>query len=151
MNCTNKFFYLSFVIICITFLAACTLRAQRKYNFEQISVPDGLSSTSVLDIVQDKYGFLWIATSDGLDRYDGYNFKVFRNIPGDPGSLPSNYARSLMIDKNGTLWVGTGGGLCKYDRDSETFENFLPDSTNSASMVKYYSVCISGQQKQNMG
>jgi serine phosphatase RsbU (regulator of sigma subunit)/ligand-binding sensor domain-containing protein len=83
----------------------------------------------VWDILQDKYGFLWIATADGLNQYDGYSFKIYKNDPGNPKSLSNNFVYSLMIDKEENLWVGTTGGLSKYDRANETFENYLPDSS----------------------
>ena len=108
-----------------------SLLGQQKFNFEQISIPAGLSNSTVWDILQDKYGFLWIATADGLNRYDGYTFKIYKNDPGDPKSLSNNLVYSTMIDAQGTLWVGTNSGLCKYDRANETFKTFLIDSTNA--------------------
>ena len=91
-----------------------SLVGQKKYNFEHISIPDGLSNAQVWDILQDKYGFLWIATGDGLNRYDGYNFKIYKNDPGNSSSLPNNTVVALMIDHEGTLWVGTDNGISKY-------------------------------------
>jgi serine phosphatase RsbU (regulator of sigma subunit)/ligand-binding sensor domain-containing protein len=115
-------------------LSTVAIFAQQRFNFEHISIPDGLSNAQVWDIKQDKYGFLWIATGDGLNRYDGYNFKIYKNDPGDKNSLPNNTVYSLTIDHDGTLWAGTASGVSKYDRANESFENFLPDSnrTNSS-------------------
>ena len=107
--------------------------AQQKYNFEHISMPGGLSNPAVWDIVQDQYGFLWIATSDGLNCYDGYNFKIYKNDPRDRNSLPNNAVHSLMIDHDGTLWVGTSAGFSKFNRANESFETLLLDS-NSVSL-----------------
>ncbi len=104
---------------------------QKKYNFEHLSIPEGLSNASVWDILQDKYGFLWIATADGLNRYDGYNFKIYKNDPDDPKSLSNNFIYSMLIDEEGNLWAGTGGGLAKFNPANETFQNFLPDSSRS--------------------
>ncbi len=125
--------------IFFVFLLFKILPAQSKYNFEHISIPDGLSNTTVNDIIQDKYGFLWIATADGLNRYDGYNFKIYKNDPSDKNSLPNNTAYKSMIDHDGTLWVCTAAGFSKYNRANETFETFLPDSSrfNSASNTIY--------------
>ncbi|GEM_PF-450752 len=120
--------YLRIFLFLISFTS---LIGQQKYNFEHISIPAGLSNASVWDILQDKYGFLWIATADGLNRYDGYNFKIYKNDPGDSKSLSNNFVYSLMIDKDETLWVGTVGGLCKYDRANESFVTFLPDSSRT--------------------
>jgi ligand-binding sensor domain-containing protein/serine phosphatase RsbU (regulator of sigma subunit) len=105
------------------------LIAQQKYNIEQISIPDGLSTSAVSDILQDQYRFLWIATQDGLNRFDGYNFKIYKHEPGDKKSLASNDVLSLMIDNEGILWAGTNAGLCKYNLEKETFTTVLPDSS----------------------
>ena len=125
----------NYLIIFLFLISFTTLIGQQKYNFEHISIPDGLSNAQVWDIVQDKYGFLWIATADGLNQYDGYSFKIYKNDPGDPKSLSNNFVYSLMIDKDENLWVGTTGGLSKYDRANETFENYLPDSSRANATV----------------
>ncbi len=122
----NNYLKIFFVLFSIT-----SIVGQQKYNFEHISIPAGLSNASVWDILQDKYGFLWVATADGLNRYDGYNFKIYKNDPGDSKSLSNNFVYSLMIDNEGTLWAGTSSGLCKYDRANESFVTFLPDSSKS--------------------
>jgi len=121
----------NYLIIILFLISFTTLIGQQKYNFEHISIPSGLSNSTVWDILQDKYGFLWIATADGLNRYDGYNFKIYKNDPGNPKSLSNNLIYSLMMDNDETLWVGTNGGLCKYDRANETFVTFLIDSSNA--------------------
>ena len=99
----------NFQILFLFLISFTTLIGQQKYNFEHISIPDGLSNMQVWDILQDKYGFLWIATADGLNQYDGYSFKIYKNDPGNPKSLSNNYVYSLMIDKEENLWVGTTG------------------------------------------
>ncbi|MCH8169995.1 MAG: hypothetical protein IIB07_02535, partial [Bacteroidetes bacterium] len=104
-------------------------QTDKKFYFENISIPQGLSNTQVWDIVQDKYGFLWVSTQDGLNRYDGYKFKVFKNDPEDKTTLPNNKLHGLLIDKQGTLWISTESGLCRYDRVNETFVTMLTDSS----------------------
>ncbi|MFT4929437.1 MAG: hypothetical protein ACI8WB_005570, partial [Phenylobacterium sp.] len=84
-------------------------------RFDRLSVEHGLSQSSVLSIVQDRKGFLWFATQDGLNRYDGYSFKVFRHNPDDAHSISGNSINTLTIDSAGVLWIGTlGGGLNRY-------------------------------------
>ena len=122
-----------YLIIFLLIIYHTTFLAQQKYNFEHISIPDGLSNANVWHILQDKYGFLWIATADGLNRYDGYNFKIYKNDPSDKNSLPNNSTFSLMIDNEETLWVGTGTGFSKYNRANESFQTFLPDSNRTGS------------------
>ena len=68
---------------------------------------DGLSQSVVLDIVQDSTGFLWIATQDGLNRYDGNEFKVFKYSPTDSNSIKGNWINTLTLGNNSTLWIGT--------------------------------------------
>ena len=73
-------------------------------------------------VVRDSLGFVWIGARNGLQRYDGYNFKKYHNIPNDPHSLPSNRISSLLVDSRGRLWVGTEDrGLSLYDPARERF------------------------------
>ena len=127
---TNKIFNnpLFFVIFLLSILASA--QTDKKYYFENISIPDGLSNTQVWDILQDKYGFLWIATQDGLNRYDGYNLKIYKNDPEDSSSLPNNQVQTLSIDKDGNLLLGTLSGLSIFDRVSEAFTQVYIDSND---------------------
>ncbi|MGB5893500.1 MAG: two-component regulator propeller domain-containing protein, partial [Ignavibacteriaceae bacterium] len=89
--------------------------------FENFSIPQGLSNPTINTIIEDKYGFLWLGTSDGLSRYDGYEFKVYKNNPSDSTSLPGNSIRTISEDNNGDLWIGGSNILAKYDRKNEIF------------------------------
>jgi len=117
-----------FVTICLLTFSLLA-QTEKEYYFENISIPEGLSNTQVWDMVQDKYGFLWIATMDGLNRYDGYNIKVFKNDPEDRNSIPNNKVQGLLIDKNDNLVIGTESGLAKYNKVSEKFTTILIDSS----------------------
>jgi ligand-binding sensor domain-containing protein/predicted transcriptional regulator len=86
-----------------------------RIKFEYLSVDDGLSQGTIEDILQDKEGMMWFATRDGLNRYDGQKFTVFRNSTKDTNSLASNWVLSLAIDPSGKLWIGSAGGLNVYD------------------------------------
>lgn len=81
--------------------------AEKNYRFESITVENGLSQSSVNSMVQDKFGFLWIGTQDGLNKYDGNNFNVYRNKEGDSTSLINNDVHRLYIDTNNILWIAT--------------------------------------------
>ena len=94
---------------------------QNNLVFEHYSVQNGLPNPTVYDVLQDKYGFLWIATGDGLCRYDGYEFKVYKNNPNDSTSLPSNTVLSIIEDDDGNLWIGGIGLFAKYVRKTGTF------------------------------
>ena len=93
-------------------------------RFAHISTADGLSQTKVDRIVQDDQGFMWFGTQYGLNRYDGYNFKVFAHDPGDPNSVSGVYIRALFKDRDGTLWVGCDQFINKFDPKTETFTRY---------------------------
>lgn len=91
------------------------------YYFRHYQVENGLSNNAVICSLQDSKGFMWFGTKDGLNRYDGYSFKIFRNEPGKKGSLGNNFIHCLHEDKNGTLWIGAERGLYQYDALTEQF------------------------------
>lgn len=102
-----------------------TLR--RRLRFQHINRERGLPEASVSSIVQDRTGFMWLGTGDGLARYDGQRFLVFRHDPKDHSSLAASYVKSLLIARDGTLWVGTdGGGVCRYRTSDSKFDRFAP-------------------------
>lgn len=89
-------------------------------NFRKYSTKEYLSSATVYDILKDRQGFVWIATEDGLNRFDGTSFKIYRNEPGNPNSLPVNYITALHESPDGNIWIGTSeGGLSYYDRQKD--------------------------------
>ena len=91
-------------------------------KFTHFSSKDGLPQNSVLAIHQDQLGFIWMGTDDGLARYDGYQFRVFRHEPGDSLSLNNNVIRAIISDPSGQLWIGTeGGGVSIFDPIREKF------------------------------
>jgi len=103
-------------------------------RFERLSLEDGLSQNSVLTLLQDSQGFIWIGTQDGLNRFDGYNFTVYKNDPDNVNSLSLNSILSLHEDENGALWVGTwGGGLNYFDVRSKLWTRYrhTPDDPTS--------------------
>jgi signal transduction histidine kinase/ligand-binding sensor domain-containing protein/DNA-binding response OmpR family regulator len=102
-----------------------TANSQEDINFTSLTIKDGLSSNTVTSILRDNYGFMWFGTEDGLNKFDGTNFKVYRYRPNDSTSLQTNEILSLHEDKKGNLWIGTSGGsLSLYDRKKDAFINF---------------------------
>lgn len=98
------------------------------YQFKKVWLEDGLSQSSINAVAQDQKGFLWLGTQDGLNRYDGHQFKIFKNIPFDSTSLAENFISSLLVDAKGRLWVGTMNmGLHLYDPKTNTFTRFQHD------------------------
>lgn len=102
-------------------------------RFEHLTINDGLSQSSIIALAQDRRGYLWIGTQDGLNRYDGYRFDVMRNDPDDPNSLSNNNISSIFEDSAGELWVGTTGStLHRYVRDYGDFERYPLPGTDRA-------------------
>ncbi len=106
------------------------LREDFQTKFDKLTTKDGLSDNEILDIIQDRYGFIWVATADGLNRYDGYEFLVFKNIPTDSTSISSNFITSITEDIYGDLWIGTAFGLNKYDRTKDVFIHYFSDQNS---------------------
>lgn len=94
-------------------------------KFKHYGLKDGLSQVTSHCIVQDRKGHIWIGTQDGLNRFDGYNFKVFRHDVDDINSISSSYIEALQMDSKGRLWVGTTKGLNLFDPITERFESWL--------------------------
>jgi ligand-binding sensor domain-containing protein len=102
---------LKYIAIIILFLPGLLYLQNRQIKFEHLTVDDGLSFNFVNRFLQDSRGFLWIATGSGLNRYDGYEFKVYKSEINNPSSLSSSTAWSLYEDASGALWIGTKVGL----------------------------------------
>ena len=85
-------------------------------RFDRVTVGDGLSQNVVLAIAQDWWGFMWFGTEDGLNKYDGYQFAVYKHDPADDATLSDNFISTIYEDRNGDLWIGTRNGLNRLDR-----------------------------------
>jgi signal transduction histidine kinase/ligand-binding sensor domain-containing protein/DNA-binding response OmpR family regulator len=104
--------------------------AQKQTRYERLSTASGLSQSSVYKIIQDKKGFLWFATGDGLNRYDGHNFKIYRNDPSDPKTLSGSEIFTVAEDDLGNLWVGTrNSGLNKIELATGKITRFTKGPT----------------------
>jgi ligand-binding sensor domain-containing protein len=91
------------------------------FYFRHLTSANGLSDGFVRDIVQDKYGFIWIGTSYGLNRFDGITVKTYFSKASDSGSVSNNLIQTLYVDKQGNLWIGTREGLCRFDYSTNRF------------------------------
>ena len=107
----------------------------RDLKFTHLTTDDGLSDNRINSILQDRRGFMWFATENGLNRYDGNTFAVYKNNPDDPNTLTASLIQSLIEDSHGNLWIGTWGGLDKLDPTTERFTHYRhnPDNPNSIS------------------
>jgi methyl-accepting chemotaxis protein/ligand-binding sensor domain-containing protein len=103
-------------------LSFCPASAQTPFfQFEPIGTREGLSMANVMAIAEDAYGFMWFGTEDGLNRFDGYQFTVYRSSANDTGTINNSYVSALLLDSRKRLWIGTRDGLCRYVPEKDAF------------------------------
>lgn len=122
-NLGKKVVSLIIVLFCLNYL----LFGQEQIRFEHIFLEHGLSQSSAYCITQDEKGFLWTGTLDGLNKFDGYDFEVYRNNPDNKNSLPDNLILDICADNAGNLWIGTSNGLSKFNLRKQEFTNYFYD------------------------
>lgn len=138
-----------FLIIGILFLHSVRLPAQ-DIKFERFSQEKGLFQSNITTIFQDSRGLIWVGTSDGLSRYDGYEFTIFRFDPMDERSISGNYIHSIYEDRFGYLWVRTsGGGINMFDPGTRTFKHFYHDANDPFSLSNDNISCLLEDRKGN--
>ena len=128
--CRNRVQGLSYLAIFLFLSVLTVLGRDARISFTPFSSEDGLSQNHVYCILQDKRGFLWFGTRDGLNRFDGYHFKVYRYDSDDPNSISNHYVYDLFEDHQGFLWAATRNGLNKYDPKQDRFTRYQPDKNN---------------------
>ncbi|HET9316696.1 MAG TPA: two-component regulator propeller domain-containing protein, partial [Vicinamibacteria bacterium] len=117
-------------LACLLGTAPLALAQPRPMAFERVSLEQGLSQSTVLSMIQDSRGFMWFGTEDGLNRYDGINFKSYKSDPSDHASLPASMVWAVTEDAQGDLWLATeGGGLARWDRTHDRFTRVPVSST----------------------
>ncbi|CAN5177915.1 sensor histidine kinase [soil metagenome] len=123
------------VLLCAILQACCVLTNAQNLpiHFDHLGTEDGLSHSNTLSITQDKQGFMWFGTWEGLNKYDGYTIKVYKNNPLDKNSIPDNFISGFAKSKNGDLWIGTGNGFCRYNSSSEQFTRYQHNPANKNS------------------
>src|SRR5260221_4147935 len=130
----------SFIINIIFFLSIFSsvntvVYGQNKVvKFSSLTVDNGLSQSNVKSILKDRLGFMWFSTDDGLNRYDGYNFIIYRHDATDIHSLPTNNISAIFEDKDGNLWIGSSGGLSLYDRNTDTFTTLTANKNDEKTL-----------------
>ncbi|ANH81585.1 hypothetical protein A8C56_11910 [Niabella ginsenosidivorans] len=115
----SGFLRIVFLLILLAIIPKVRLTAQLK--FKHITIDEGLSQNSVLCMVQDREGYIWIGTEDGLNRYDGYEFRYYKHDARTPKTVSNSIINAIAEDKHGNLWIGTADGLNRLDKKSGTF------------------------------
>jgi ligand-binding sensor domain-containing protein/signal transduction histidine kinase/CheY-like chemotaxis protein len=112
-------------VFCLLAAAAAGAAVPELPRFRVLGVADGLPSSSVLALARDRSGYVWIATLDGLARYDGVGFRIWRHVPGDPRALPGNNVQALHVDAQDRVWVATEfGGISVLDAARSGFTHY---------------------------
>ena len=123
----------------------------RDLKFTHLTTNDGLSQGYVTAILQDRRGFMWFATRDGLNRYDGNTFVVYKHNPNDTGTLSSNFLQDLVEDDHGYLWISTNSGVNKFDPGTERVTRYLHDPNNPNSLGGAYVTSIGRDGRGTFG
>ena len=142
----NKKINIILILVCIfSCLKISTSYAniRESFNFKNITIEDGLSQSTVETIYQDSKGYIWIGTNDGLDRYNGYEFKHYKHDKYDKNSIANNYIVDIIEDKNGYIWVSTIGGLSRINPDKDEIKNYYSkeDSGNLSNSNLWQLLC----------
>jgi len=127
----------SFIVLLSILLSRCIFAQSEQYKFSRLDIYNGLSHNQVNGILKDPDGFLWFGTMSGLNRYDGYSFKVFRNKHGDSSSLSNNQVGALYELPDGRIWVTTTSLPCVYNSHTEKFDSVYPKYLNSLGLPSY--------------
>lgn len=122
---------LRYVLLCVVFCPVICFGQKTAIKFKHLTINEGLSQNTVYCTLQDNQGFIWIATEDGLNRYDGYNFNIYKHNK-NLTSLSSNQVNYLFEDRDKNLWIGTTDGLNIYDREKDCFKRLYTQSKKSS-------------------
>jgi ligand-binding sensor domain-containing protein/two-component sensor histidine kinase len=145
-----KMIAFSAVIFFMTVLSFYSFAQSSTYRFENITNEQGITDRVINAITQDAQGFIWIASIDGLTRYDGYNAIVYRHQTNNSFSVSDNEVYALCADDDGFLWIGTRNGLSRYDAKHDRFETFLHDSTDPSSLAANEIFCLAKDTHGNL-
>jgi ligand-binding sensor domain-containing protein len=140
----NKF-RVAFLIIVINSCFSLDLYAQHIYHFKEFEHIEKLSNTKIRDMFQDSYGFMWLATDDGLNRYDGKNVRVYKNIQGNDNSLPDNATMKVIEDSDKNIWVACYNTIGKLDRKTDKFTKYTLDHLPYKSPPTFYRALLDQQ------
>jgi diguanylate cyclase (GGDEF)-like protein/PAS domain S-box-containing protein len=131
-------------IFCISSKAYASVQS---FSFDTLTKADGLPQDSIFDITEDKQGFIWFATGNGLSRFDGYNLVNYQHNADDSHSIPHDFIRKLLIDVKGVLWLGTQNGVARYDVQKD---NFIRYNQKNSALVSNLITTLSLDHNNNL-
>ena len=135
------------VLACFFITIFCQAQSvEEHYYFKNLSIRNGLSQNTVNAILQDRKGFMWLGTKDGLNRYDGLSFRKFKHDAANPRSIGNSFITSLYEDFNGNIWVGTDAGVYIYYHEKEAFEEFDCQSLEKTRIERSVSMIAGDKQ-----
>lgn len=126
------------IFLLFTCLCSFARGISQNIAFNHLTVENGLSHNAVLAIAQDSRGFMWYGTGNGLSRYDGHRFRIYKTNPADTSSIISNNIISLLSDSRHTLWIGGSGGLNKYDPKKDAFVRIVSNGLRAKGINSLY-------------
>ncbi|MBC7902027.1 MAG: hypothetical protein H7Y27_01330, partial [Gemmatimonadaceae bacterium] len=126
-----------FIQTILLFILALPFAEAQRFipKFKRLNTNDGLSQGHVVAILKDAKGFMWFGTDEGLNKYDGYRFKVYKSDPDDTTSLSNSFVFDVKEDRSGRLWVATAGGLDLFDRKNDNFIHYGSPGKGSARTI----------------
>ena len=119
------FFIISFLSTLLSGQKTSNILDNKQFKFEEFTSKDGLKHHSITEVSQDSRGYMWFGTFNGIYKYDGYTFKIYKNKIQDKNSLIENNINVVKEDSFGNIWVGTNGGLCRFNRDKDNFNRII--------------------------
>lgn len=142
-----------FILLLFSLLTYIGVNAQNNgtFYFSNLNLKDGLSQISVIKILQDSKGFMWFATRNGLNRYDGSEFLVYKHTPGDSLSLSDNNIISLVEDHNHNLWIGTARGLNKLDLTTNQIKQYTDKQYGALAKADIRSLFVDSRSRLWVG
>src|SRR5258705_7894217 len=121
-----------------------------QYFFTNYNTDDGLSGNSVGCVTKDSEGYLWIGTESGLNRFNGYDFNIYKSLANDTTTLSSNAIHCILTDASGNLWIGTTNGICRFDKKSNRFIRIKARSHRGTSSTLYETFRMMEDSKKNI-
>lgn len=140
------FFFAIILQTVFLFYFTASFAYSQNVRFSTITTAEGLSQNTITAVLQDKQGFLWIGTEDGLNRYDGYSFIDYKHLPNDSTSVVDNFITAICEDKQSNIWIGTEKGISKWIRNENRFEQI---SFQEAGAIPHKNISSLYRDKKN--